>query len=103
MSEPVALSSSSLPNELTAFSLLPWRDPHTVSPSDLALHVKRLEQLCAENPASADLHTCLGIAYAVNFDVYKSMDALEAATTIDPCNFWAQLKYSELLSRLRTL
>ena len=43
------------------------------------------------------------MAYAVNYDVYKSMDALEAATTIDPDNFWAQLKYAELHYRLRTL
>jgi len=43
------------------------------------------------------------MAYAVNYDVYKSMDALEAATTIDPQNFWAQLKYAELHYRLRTL
>src|SRR2546430_3173819 len=37
-----------------------------------------------DNPQSADLRTCLGMAYAVNNDVYKSMDALEAATSIDP-------------------
>jgi len=103
MSETLVVSSSELSSDLQPFSLLPWRDPHTVSPSDLALHIKRLEKLCAENPASVDLHTCLGIAYAVNYDVYKSMDALEAATTIDPSNFLAQLKYSELLARLRTL
>lgn len=103
MSEALAVNSSALSSDFAPLALLPWRDPHTVSPSDLALHIKHLERLCAENPASADLHTCLGIAYAVNYDVYKSMDALEAATTIDPGNFWAQLKYSELLSRLRTL
>src|SRR5262245_59099214 len=103
MSQAIAVTPSALSSELQPFALLPWRDPHTVSPTDLAVHIKRLEQLCVDNPSSADLHTCLGIAYAVNYDVYKSLDALEAATTIDPFNFWAQLKYSELLSRLRTL
>ena len=39
----------------------------------------------------------------MNYDVYKSMDALEAARTIDPSNFWAQLKYAELQYRLRVL
>ena len=39
----------------------------------------------------------------MNYDVYKSMDALEAARTIDPSNFWAQLKYAELHYRLRVL
>jgi hypothetical protein len=43
------------------------------------------------------------MAYAVNYDVYKSMDALEAATTLDPTHFWAQLKFAELQYRLRAL
>ncbi len=43
------------------------------------------------------------MAYAVNYEVYKSMDALEAATAIDPTHFWAQLKYGELQYRLRAL
>jgi tetratricopeptide (TPR) repeat protein len=103
MSEALAVSSSAIGSPLQPFSLLPWRDPHTVSPADLSLHIQGLERLCDDNPASADLRTYLGVAYAVNYDVYKSMDALEAATAIDPLNFWAQLKYSELLYRLRAL
>jgi len=43
------------------------------------------------------------MAYAVNYDIYKSMDALEEARTIDPENFWAQLKFAELHYRLRVL
>jgi hypothetical protein len=43
------------------------------------------------------------MAYAVNYDVYKSMDVLEQATSLDPTHFWAQLKYAELLYRLRAL
>ena len=43
------------------------------------------------------------MAHAVNYDVYKSMDALEEARAIDPENFWAQLKYAELHYRLRAL
>jgi hypothetical protein len=43
------------------------------------------------------------MAYAMNFDVPKSMDALEAAVSLDPDNFWAQLKYAELQYRLRVL
>jgi hypothetical protein len=43
------------------------------------------------------------MAHAVNYDVYKSMDALEEARAIDPDNFWAQLKYAELHYRLRAL
>jgi hypothetical protein len=82
---------------------VPWRDPHGVSPVDLAVYIQQLEEACLANPQSADLRTCLGMAHAVNYDVYKSMDALEDARTIDPDNFWAQLKYAELHYRLRAL
>ena len=82
---------------------VPWRDPHTVSPVELSAYIQKLEKACLDNPQSADLRTCLGMAHAVNYDVYKSMDALEAATAVDPEHFWAQLKYAELHYRLRAL
>ena len=81
----------------------PWRDLHKVPPAELTAYIRHLEQACEQNPQSSDLRTCLGIAYAINYDVYKSMDALEAATSVDPENFWAQFKYAELHFRLRTL
>ena len=83
--------------------VVPWRDPHTVSPAELSVYIQQLEKACLEDPESADLRTCLGMAYAVNYEVYKSMDALEAATSIDRHHFWAQLKYAELHYRLRAL
>ena len=67
------------------------------------VYIQQLEAACLANPQSADLRTCLGMAYAVNYDVYKSMDALEDARAVDPDNFWAQLKYAELHYRLRAL
>jgi tetratricopeptide (TPR) repeat protein len=82
---------------------VPWRDPHSVSPGELSAYIQQLEQACLDNPRSADLRTCLGMAHAVNYDVYKSMDALEDARSVDPDNFWAQLKYAELHYRLRAL
>jgi len=82
---------------------VPWRDPRSVSPEDLKAYLARLERACLENPRSAQLRTLLGITHAVNYDVYKSMDALEAARAIDPSNFWAQLKFAELHYRLRVL
>jgi tetratricopeptide (TPR) repeat protein len=93
---PATQPASSLP-------AVPWRDPQTVSPVELALYIQQLERACLDNPRSADLRTCLGMAYAVNYDVYKSMDILEEATAIDPEHFWAQLKYAELHYRLRAL
>src|SRR5262245_53580343 len=91
------------PQASSALPALPWRDPHNVPALELQVHIMRLEQACLEHPQSADLRTCLGLAYAMNYDVYKSMDALEAATTINPTHFWAQLKYGELHYRLRAL
>ena len=82
---------------------VPWRDPQSVSKEDLAIHIGSLEQACQENPRSADLRTCLGMAYAMNYDVYKSMDALELAVDLDETHFLAQLKLSELFYRLRAL
>jgi len=82
---------------------LPWRDPQSVSKAELAIHISSLERACQENPRSADLRTCLGMAYAMNYDVYKSMDVLEQAVDLDETHFFAQLKLSELFYRLRAL
>jgi tetratricopeptide (TPR) repeat protein len=101
-----ALATTNAAPLITPGGALPsvlWRDPHTVSPEDLSASIQRLEQACLAEPRSAGLRTCLGMAYAMNFEVDKSMDALEAAVAIDPGSFWAQLKYSELHYRLRML
>ena len=45
----------------------------------------------------------LGIAHAVNHDVYQSLDVLEAAVAVDPSGFWANYKYAEIHYRLRIL
>ncbi|MGH9648246.1 MAG: hypothetical protein ACRD4E_15670 [Bryobacteraceae bacterium] len=82
---------------------VPWRDPHTVSPAELKEYIGFLESACQEHPQSVDLRTCLGMAYAMNYDVYKSMDTLQAAVSLDETHFFAQLKYSELNYRLRAL
>ncbi len=92
-----------LQHQAPALPAVPWRDPHGVSPVDLTAYIQQLEAACLANPQSADLRTCLGMAHAVNYDVYKSMDALEDARAVDPENFWAQLKYAELHYRLRAL
>ncbi|HVT93587.1 MAG TPA: hypothetical protein VHD76_12135 [Bryobacteraceae bacterium] len=82
---------------------VPWRDPHTVTPAELKEYIGFLERACQDNPHSADLRTCLGVAYAMNYEVYKSMDALEEAVKVDELHFFAQMKYAELFYRLRAL
>lgn len=101
----LALTSSHGPLRARADSPppVPWRDPHTVSRADLAVYIDQLERACLERPTSPELWTCLGMAHAVNYDVNKSMDALETAAKVDPTHFWARLKYAELHYRLRAL
>jgi tetratricopeptide (TPR) repeat protein len=82
---------------------VPWRDPHTVSPAELKEYISFLEKACQEHPESADFRTCLGMAYAMNYEAQKSMNTLEDAVQLDETHFFAQLKYSELLYRLRAL
>ena len=97
---PEALTLSLRPGRLP---LLPWRDPHSVPPEMLAEFIASLAEACALHPENTDMRTCLGIAHAMNYDVYRSMDALEEARRIDPENFFAQLKFSELYYRLRVM
>lgn len=92
-----------LPDRGTPNLPIPWRDPSTVSPAELADYIRTLENASALNPSSPDLRTCLGMAYAMNFEVYKSMDALNAAREIDATHFFAQFKFAELMYRLRAL
>jgi cytochrome c-type biogenesis protein CcmH/NrfG len=99
----LALTTTVPVAHLQRIPLVPWRDPQTVPPEELAGHIARLEQACLQHPESADLRTCLGMAYAMNYEVYKSMDALELAVRLEPDHFFAQLKYAELHYRLRAL
>ena len=91
------------PRAPSSLPSVPWRDPHDIAPGELTAYIRHLENACLEHPQSADLRTCLGMAHAVNYDIDKSMDALEEARAVDPENFWAQLKYAELHYRLRVL
>jgi hypothetical protein len=105
MSNALVLNTTTrlVPQAPSSLPPVPWRDPHSASPKDLAAYIAHLEQACLDYPQSSEVRTCLGIAHAVNLDVYKSMDALEDARAVDPENFWAQLKYAELHYRLRAL
>jgi hypothetical protein len=103
MSMSLARTAAGLQPRGDGLPPVPWRDPFSVAPGDLAAYIAELEASCAANPQSADLRVCLGIAHAVNYDVYHSLDALEEARTVDPENFWARMKYAELHGRLGVL
>jgi tetratricopeptide (TPR) repeat protein len=86
-----------------AFAALASRDLTLASAAELRETIAQLERACEERPTSAALWTCLGMAYAVNYDVGKAIEALETATHAEPDHFWAQLKHGELQYRLRVL
>ena len=98
-------TTSDLPVSVTGgpLALMPWRDPHTVPPEQLAASIEALKLACLADPRSADLRTCLGVAYAMNCDVDHSMESLEEAVALAPGSFWPQVKYAELHYRLRML
>jgi len=82
---------------------LGWRQTNPKSPAKLAEYIQFLEEACRQEPHSADLRTCLGIAQATNDDVWKSMDSFEAAIGLDGGHFFARFKYAELLLQLGLL
>jgi tetratricopeptide (TPR) repeat protein len=88
---------------VTQLPAMPWRDPHSIPPEKLAQAIASLNEACALNPDNAELRICLGMAHAMNYDPYQSMDALEQARLLAPQNFLAQFKYAELFFRLRAL
>jgi len=104
MSTALTPTTTGFPLSVTGpLTLLPWRDPHTVSPVELSANIETLKLACLAEPRSADLRTCLGVAYAMNLEADKAMDSLEEAVALDPGSFWPQLKYAELHYRLRIL
>src|SRR5689334_10997203 len=103
MSSSIALNPVITVPGVTRLPALPWRDPHAVSPEELSGYIAVLKKACLDNPKSADLRVALGMAYAMDYNVYDSMDALELATQLEPEHFWAQMKYAELQYRMRTL
>jgi tetratricopeptide (TPR) repeat protein len=100
-----ALTKIDLTDSLNAgpLALMPWRDPHTVPPEQLSATIETLKLACLAEPRSADLRACLGVAYAMNYEVDESMDSFEKAVALAPNSFWPQLKYAELHYRLRVL
>jgi tetratricopeptide (TPR) repeat protein len=59
------------------------------------------ERVVAIEPAFADGHVGLGIAYAVNYQIYPAIDHLEKAATLEPPNFFAHFKLGQLYFKLR--
>src|SRR5947209_6136839 len=79
------------------------RDPNMVSTPELVNYIQILEQACIDDPGSADLRTCLGMAYAMNNQADLSMGAFETAIRLDPQHFFARFRCAELQYRMCAL
>jgi hypothetical protein len=92
-----------VPHDLDRIPALPWRDPHSVPPQRLGQLIAALHHACSQNPKNAPLRILLGMAHAMNYDVYESISALESAIAISPHDFLARLKYGEIFYRVRAV
>ena len=80
-----------------------WRDPTSVPREVVRSKIAQLQSECARQTENADLWTCLGIAFAMDFQIHNSLKALSHAVSAQPNHFWARFKLAELHYRLRTL
>jgi cytochrome c-type biogenesis protein CcmH/NrfG len=65
--------------------------------ADLRSYIAALERACGAEPESADLHTCLGVAYAADKHYGRAKEAFDRAVELNPAHFFAHLRYAELL------
>ena len=59
------------------------------------------EKAIVAAPDFADAHVGLGIALAVDHDIYRAIDHFERATELEPANFYAHFKLGQLFFKLR--
>ena len=103
MSQALVATTSASGTSL-AVPPVPWRDPHAVSPADLA----RLHPAARSRPAwpTRSRPICARASAWRTRSTTTSTSRWTRSRTrraVDPDHFWAQLKYAELHYRLRAL
>ena len=68
--------------------------PHTLP---LSNYIAIMQAASSANPNSAELHACLGIAFALNHETKKGVHHLVRATQLKPHHFFARFKLASLL------
>lgn len=110
MEEDVALTStqsaalsfpSAIPEPARLQLLRMFRDPNVLARTERAELVKQLKEAVALEPQVSELRVLLGMALCVNFDGQSALEELREACRLSPDSFIAQLKFGELLMRLR--
>jgi cytochrome c-type biogenesis protein CcmH/NrfG len=78
-----------------------FRDPRVLEQHERHDLVAQLRSAVELAPQVAELRVMLGMALCVNLEVQDAMEELREAVQLAPDNFIAQLKFGELMMRLR--
>jgi tetratricopeptide (TPR) repeat protein len=62
---------------------------------------RHFEQVLERAPNFADGHVALGVAYAIEANIYPAIDHLQIAAQLAPANFYAHFKLGQLYFKLR--
>ncbi|HUY82621.1 MAG TPA: hypothetical protein VMU92_12925 [Acidobacteriaceae bacterium] len=78
-----------------------FRDPNLLERPERTDLIAQLQEAVALEPEVSELRVILGMALCVNYDGQTAMEELREACRLAPDSFIAQLKFGELLMRLR--
>ncbi len=78
-----------------------FRDPRVLEKHETADLVAQLRSAVDLAPQFVELRVVLGMALCVNIEIQDAMEELRTAVEMDPNSYIAQLKYGELMMRLR--
>jgi hypothetical protein len=78
-----------------------FRDPRVLEPQERGDLIAQLRSAVELAPKVAEIRVLLGMALCVDIQVHPAMEELREAVKLAPDSFIAQLKFGELLMRLR--
>ena len=78
-----------------------FRDPRVLEVHERLDLVAKLRSAVELAPQVVELRVILGMALSVNLEAQEAIEELREAVNMEPGNFIAQLKYGELMMRLR--
>lgn len=95
-----ALSSALSPSVKSQMVRM-FRDPYVLDKGQRSELVEELTYMVATRPDLPELRVLLGMTLCVDHNPQAALEVLRTAVTMAPDSFLAQLKFGELLMRLR--
>lgn len=92
---------SAIPEAARNQLLRMFRNPSVLDRDERTELVTQLQEAVALEPEVSELRVLLGMALCVNFDAQSALEEMREACSLAPDSFIAQLKFGELLMRLR--